>query len=218
MMTYSPMTIAEMVERFDFVDAVLKIPETMPEKIADNGGYIGKHGDNVSVYDAMLAEIYAERNKAKARRVRKPDNRTRAERLADWNAEKERRKDRRIDAKCNHINKKYGYLCIEQERRISAEKLARADWNTELSALTEEIECAEFMLDSDLDDLAWLKNEIFEIGNPDSVIALYEERIKELRKESERKAKLEQYKVDTEKRIRNGEEYMRKYNYVKEMI
>lgn len=93
-----------------------------------------------SLYDAMLAEIYAERNKAKARRVRKPDNRTRAERLADWEEEKLNRKDRRAQYACNHINKKYGYLCIEQERRISAEKVARADYEIELRNIADDAE------------------------------------------------------------------------------
>ena len=137
---YHPQRIAEWAEYYCFAEAVFSIPEIMPEKIADNGGYIGKHGDNVSVYDAMLAEIYAERNKAKARRVRKPDNRTRAERLADWEEEKLNRKDRRAQYACNHINKKYGYLCIEQERRISAEKVARADYEIELRNIADDAE------------------------------------------------------------------------------
>lgn len=101
--------------------------------------YVGKHicGEQAeSVYDQMYAELFGDRKKTR----KKPDARTRAERLADWDAEKERRKDRRIDAKCNHINKKYGYLCIEQERRISAEKLARADWKLEQIAIAEDDE------------------------------------------------------------------------------
>lgn len=109
----------------------------------------------LSLYDAMMAEIYAERNKAKVRRVRKPDNRTRAERLADWDAEKDRRKDRRIDAKCNHINKKFGYLCIEQERRISAEKVARADWELEQDEIAEDEMIARFNAELEEFDRKW---------------------------------------------------------------
>ena len=104
--------------------------------------YVGKHMSLVeaeSVYDQMYAELFGDRKKTR----RKPDNRTREQRIADWNAEKDRRKDRRIDAKCNHINKKYGYLCIEQERRISAESVARADWELEQDSIAEDRYYAE---------------------------------------------------------------------------
>lgn len=176
-----------------------------------------------SVYDAMMAEMIDERNAEKAR-VR---NRRRSDRKHKLTPKM--RKEQELMRK----DRMYGYAwnldCpkvrfapdsepIKTRKYAEGDRINREDWDTELSVLTEEIECAEFMLDSDLDDLAWLKNEIFEIGNPEGTIALYEERIKELRKESERKAKLEQYKVDTEKRIRNGKEYMRKNQHIKEMI
>ena len=136
-------TIAEMKDfrmMCEIADAIMEEP--IAEREVFRGLSDGKRNTEkqASLYDAMMAEIYAERNKAKARRVRKPDNRTRAERLADWDAEKDRRKDRRIDAKCNHINKKYGYLCIEQERRISAETVAREDYEIELRNIAEDAE------------------------------------------------------------------------------
>lgn len=106
-----------------------------------------------SLYDAMMAEIYAERNKAKARRVRKPDNRTRAERLADWEEEKRDRKDRRAQYACNHINKKYGYLTFAEERRISAEKYDRADWELEQIDIAEDAYIAQV----EAEFLAWLE-------------------------------------------------------------
>ena len=130
--------------------------------------YVGKHmslGDAESVYDQMYAEFFGDRKKTR----KKPDARTRAERMADWEAEKDLRKDRRIDAKCNHINKKYGYLCIEQERRISAEKVARADWeleqlNIEIARLDAELEAeyAEWEARREWEDMCrklteWLK-------------------------------------------------------------
>ena len=112
--------------------------------------YVGKHMSLVeaeSVYDQMYAELFGDRKKTR----RKPDTRTREQRIADWGTEKERRKDRRIDAKCNHINKKYGYLCIEQERRISAEKVVRADWELE----QRDIEVARLDAELEAEYRAW---------------------------------------------------------------
>lgn len=182
-----------------------------------------------SLFDAIHAEILGDRNAEKELRRKHH----KAEMYAKAQSQKYRNrsgKKREELPKCNMRGhdadrgywKNWRAYCEFKSRtewkQNDRERSLRSDWDTELSALTEEIECAEFMLDSDLDDLAWLKNEIFEIGNPDDTIALYEERIKELRKNSERKAKLEQYKVDTEKRILNGKEYMRKYQWAKEMI
>ena len=186
------------------------------------GNYVGKHlsvEDAESLFDAMYEEIFGyrmvEKCKVRNRRACERKARVRNPRYVKRNGGNFRRDVWYEGSKCFHWEED---LRMPERRERSKEMSDRADWDTELSALSYEIDCAEFMLESDLDDLAWLKNEIFEIGNPDGTIALYEERIKELRKNSERKAKLEQYKVDTEKRIRNGKEYMRKYNYVKEMI
>ena len=175
------------------------------------------------IYVSDMAEMINDRNAEKAR-VRNRRKERRNHMAEDWEQEKSVRKDRRLDRVARDSRRKYGhgktcYWSSNADRKIChMERIARADWKTELCALTEEIECAEFMLESDNEDLEWLNNEIENIGNVDGVIALYEKRIKQLRKSSERKGKLEQYKADTEKRIRNGKEYMRKYNYVREMI
>lgn len=71
-------TVAEYIERREFADAVQKIPEITPEIPVRDFGYIGKHEQNVSVYDAMMAEILGEHNAEKAR-VR---NRRKADRKA----------------------------------------------------------------------------------------------------------------------------------------
>ena len=55
------MTVAEYIERREFADAVQKIPEITPEIPVRDSGYIGKHEKNVSVYDAMMAEIHADK-------------------------------------------------------------------------------------------------------------------------------------------------------------
>jgi len=55
------MTVAEYIERREFADAVQKIPEIVPEIPVRDSGYIGKHEQNVSVYDAMMAEIHADK-------------------------------------------------------------------------------------------------------------------------------------------------------------
>lgn len=55
------MTVAEYIERREFADAVQKIPETTPEIPMRDSGYIGKHEQNVSVYDAMIEEIHADK-------------------------------------------------------------------------------------------------------------------------------------------------------------
>ena len=158
---YRPQRIAEVAEYYCFAEAVFSIPEIMPEKIADNGGYIGKHGDNGSVYDSMLAEIYAERNKAKARRVRKPDNRTREQRLADWEQEKDRRKDIHLDWVERDSRRKFGhgkthYWDSNAGRKIRyAEKLARADWELESAEIAEEEEWERFNRELEEFDRKW---------------------------------------------------------------
>jgi len=99
-----------------------------------------------SLYDAMLAEIYAERNRAKARRVRKVDNRTRAERLADWEQEKDRRKDIHLDWVERDSRRKFGhgkthYWDSNAERNIcNAEAVAREDWEIELRNIADDAE------------------------------------------------------------------------------
>lgn len=98
--------------------------------------YLGKHicGEQAeSVYDQMYAELFGDRKKTR----RKPDNRTRAERLADWDAEKDRRKDIHLDWVERDSRRRYGhgkthYWDSNAERKIRhAENVARADWEIE---------------------------------------------------------------------------------------
>lgn len=205
--------------------------DPVAESVTFDGIGNGKRSDAImaEIYDAIHAEILGEHMAEKELR-RKHHN---AEMYAKAQSQKYRNrsgKKREELPKCNMRGhdadrgywKNWRAYCEFKSRtewkQNDRERSLRSDWKTELCALTEEIECAEFMLESDNEDLEWLNNEIENIGNVDGVIALYEKRIKQLRKSSERKGKLEQYKADTEKRIRNGKEYMRKYNYVREMI
>lgn len=127
----------------------------------------------ISVFDAMMAEIYAERNKAKARRMRKPDNRTREERLADWENKKDARKWHRFDRDWELYNRDWKARSDEMshaERMIrKAESVARKDWeieqgNMEVARLDAEImaEYAEWEARREFEDMCrklneWLK-------------------------------------------------------------
>lgn len=91
-------TIAEYLERREFADAVQKIPEITPEIPMPDSGYIGKHEQNVSVYDAMMAEIHA--NKA-----------IRAEKFRKTHGKDKTNKERKAD-KIRRIRKLYGE-CFE---------------------------------------------------------------------------------------------------------
>ena len=127
----------------------------------------------ISVYDAMMQEIYAERNKAKARRMRKPDNRTHEERLSDWENKKDARKWHRFDRDWKLYDRdwKARSECISHaERKIrKAESVARKDWeieqgNIEVARLDAEImaEYAEWEARREFEDMCrklndWLK-------------------------------------------------------------
>lgn len=146
---YRPQRIAEMAEFYRFAEAVWNIPEIVPEKIADNSGYIGKHGENVSVYDAMMAEIMDDRNAEKARvRNRRHADRKHPENKAERNKEKQNRmhrlyglayEDTKYGKTVYFWDKKEGQKKFpEYEAEIfrnlkerSAEQIARADWDTE---------------------------------------------------------------------------------------
>lgn len=116
------------------VDIMEKLPE---EQVAEPVTFAGESNGKrttekqASVYDAMMAEIYAERNKAKARRVRKPDSRTKAERILDWESGRIDRWERRLRSRWNHLDKKYGYLGKKQLKDAYAEIDAWADWKLE---------------------------------------------------------------------------------------
>lgn len=128
----------------------------------------------ISVFDAMMAEIYAEHdgNKAKVRNRRSERRNHMAE---NWDAEKDRRKDMhwshlekkaRRDAGCKFGN----HWASNAERKIRhAENVARADWeieqgNIEVARLDAEImaEYAEWEARREWEDMCrklneWLK-------------------------------------------------------------
>ena len=144
-----PVTEQEDAERVAMIEAVRNIPEIMPEQIADNAGYIGKHAENVSVYDAMLAEIYAEHDGEKARvRNRRHADRKHPENKMERKKEKQNRMHRLYGLA--YEDTKYGKTVFfwdkkegqkkfpEYEAEIfknlkerSAESVARADWELE---------------------------------------------------------------------------------------
>ena len=92
------MTVAEYIERREFADAVQKIPETTPEIPMRDFGYIGKHEQNVSVYDAMMEEIHA-------------DKAIRAEKFRKTHGKDKTNKERKAD-RIRRIRKLYGE-CFE---------------------------------------------------------------------------------------------------------
>lgn len=134
----------EIVDRRMFAEAVRNIPEIEQEKIADNGGYIGKHAEP-SVYDAMLAEIYAEHDGSKAR-VRNRRSERRNHMAESWEAEKDRRKDAHWDYLVKKSRRdagsKYGnHWASNAERKIcKAEQIAREDYEIELRNIAEDAE------------------------------------------------------------------------------
>lgn len=143
-------TYAEIAERIALWDAVDIIPELpVAESVTFTGISDGKRTDAVqaSLYDAMMAEIYAERDGEKAR-VR---NRRRADRKHPENKAERMRKAH------NRLERKYGYysndgglvhrgfitgeLYADGKTRV-AEQIARNDWKLE-SAEIEEYEMWE---------------------------------------------------------------------------
>ena len=134
-----PVTEQEDAERVAMIEAVRNIPEIMPEQIADNAGYIGKHAENVSVYDAMLAEIYAEHDGEKAR-VR---NRRRADRKHKLTPKMRKEQEWMRNM---HICNRYigwGWDLLDNAKAESAEKIARADWELEQDEIAEDRDYAE---------------------------------------------------------------------------
>lgn len=99
----------------------------------------------IKLYDETMAEIIDEHMARKMRRVQKPDNRTREKRLADWDAEKKRRKDayyRSIEKRiCREYQSgKNPLLACNAEKKIrNAEKSRRSDYEIELQNVSEEI-------------------------------------------------------------------------------
>lgn len=118
------------------------LPEiTIAEPVTFAGENNGRRNTEkqASLYDAMLAEIYAEHDGEKAR-VRNRRNERRNHMAENWEAEKERRKD----LHWNHLEKKsrrdagskYGnHWASNAERKIcKAEQVARKDWELESDA------------------------------------------------------------------------------------
>ena len=141
-------------ERRMLMQAVRNLPEIEPEKIAiaDNGGYIGKHAE-LSVYDAMLAEIMGEHDGEKAR-VR---NRRRNDRK--HNVLPKVRKQMRYDRGWNRYLSMPCYGCknigIAEYRMDNAETVARADWKLESAEIAEEEEWERFNRELEEFDRKW---------------------------------------------------------------
>lgn len=71
-------TVAEYLELREFADAVYKIPEITPEIPVRDYGYIGKHEQNVSVYDAEFADLCGEKDSRRAKYMRNQKSRSKA--------------------------------------------------------------------------------------------------------------------------------------------
>lgn len=129
-----PVTEQEDAERVAMLEAVRNIPEIMPEKIADNGGYIGKHGDNVSVYDAMMAEIMDEKDARLRKYLRKHELRN-----DNHPVRKEKRKAY-VKEKCYSCDPWHGWDTVRKFREIEAEKADARDYEIELRNIADDAE------------------------------------------------------------------------------
>ena len=113
------------------------------EPVCFSGIHDGKRNTEkqASLYDAMYAEIMEERMRKKIRRMRKPDNRTREQRLSDWDAEKQSRKDRKWDRDWELYNRDWKAradgMSHNMRKNFSAEKVDRADYEVELRNIAE---------------------------------------------------------------------------------
>lgn len=129
----------EIVDRRMFAEAVRTMPEKqVAEPVTFAGESNGKRNTEkqASVYDAMMAEIYAEHDGSKAK-VRNRRSERRNHMAESWEAEKDRRKDAHWDYLVKKSRRdagsKYGnHWASNAERKIcKAEQIAREDWEIE---------------------------------------------------------------------------------------
>ena len=180
----------------------------------------------ISVYDAMLAEILGEhiaekcrvRNRRKADRkhpenkaVRKKEKQNRLHRLYGLAYE-----DTKYGKTVYFWDKKEGQKKFpEYEAEIfrnlkerSAEKIARADWERDLAALEWDIRYTEWDTGNLREDICELNADIQCLEYQLSDVELLRDRLESLRKNRDL----------SEKYLRNSEEFLRKYMWVKEML
>lgn len=210
---YIPNTIAEY--------AIMRnIFETMPEiSIAEpvcfDGISNGKRNTEkqASLYDARLAEMIDDRNAEKAR-VR---NRRRADRKHKLTPKMRKeqelmRKDRMYGYAWNLDCPKVRFAPDSEPIKIrkysEGDRINRDDWEKDLSALKYDISYAEFDVETSREDIRDFNMEIQHIEYELSNMEILRERLERLRKSRD----------DAEGYLRNSEEFLRKYNYVKEMI
>lgn len=124
----------EIADRRMMAEAVRNLPDIEPEKIAisDNGGYIGKHAE-LSVYDAMLAEIMGEKDARLRKYLRKHEVRH------GKPVRKEKRKAYRKE-KCYSCDPWHGCDTVRKFREIEAEKADARDYEIELRNIAEDAE------------------------------------------------------------------------------
>lgn len=144
-----PVTEQEDAERVAMMEAVRNIPEIKPEKIADNAGYIGKHAENVSVYDAMMAEIMGEKDARLRKYMRKHEIRNDGKPVR-----KEKRKSYEKEKcyQCSHWN---GWDIVRNVRIAEKIRTDAEDWKLEQDAIAEEEEWERFNRELEEFDRKW---------------------------------------------------------------
>lgn len=216
------MTIAEMKDERDFMVAVFSIPELHRENPvcmwgAEDYGP-GRHAkaeysSETHGYDYLYAELCNEKDAEKAR-VR---NRRRADRKHKLTPKMRKeqelmRKDRMYGYAWNLDCPKVRFAPDSEPIKIrkysEGDRINRDDWEKDLSALKYDISYAEFDVETSREDIRDFNMEIQHIEYELSNMEILRERLERLRKSRD----------DAEGYLRNSEEFLRKYNYVKEMI
>lgn len=96
----------------------------IPEKVADNGGYIGKHSENISVYDAMMAEIMGEKERRLRKYLRKHE-------IRHGDPVRKEKRKAYIKEKCFTYDPWRGWGTVAEFRRAEKIRTDAEDWKLE---------------------------------------------------------------------------------------
>ena len=207
------MTYAELRDSYDFVMALINMPDIHPVpeglvSIADIGA-----GRALRIYETDMAEIIGEHEamKAKRRRVRRDDarNKRRSENYVKRNGNNFRRGEHQRG------DKRYCYeedLRMPEARAKSKERTDRADWELDLRDLMWDIDYAEFGVENGEKDISCFRAEIFRLDDE------YNQMHEAMMQIEERIAELVGAIDVQEKYVNQDKDFLRKYNYVKEMM
>ncbi len=175
----------------------------------------GKRSDAVqaSLFDMIHAEIMGEHNAEKARvRNRRKADRKHKVLPEERKHREEMRKDRMFgyyyNENCPKVMFAPDSLPIKYRKDAESDRIARADWESDLAAWDYDIAYEEFNAEICREDICELNMEIQSLEYQLSDVEILRNRLENLRKERD----------VTEKYLRNSEEFLRKYMWVKEML